>query len=830
MPKEKIDLENTKTIDLNELKNWETPKEKELMPTADYEGSIGEEGLSMTIIDGNTNEPLPFTNVTIFKNKKLIKNLTTNIDGKIKTKSLYPGKYEIMLNCIGYKNKKINNVIIRPGIKKNLIVNLKGGDILLKAIVLSSRGKGAMPSSSDKILTFTNYRLLRPEEKSSPPSDLNIFVRGNRSDSVIQNSGKLQIASGRKTLRGNFSDYAYWQPNLITDENGKVSFEVTFPDNLTKWNNYILAANENKQAGQILKQTKAYNNIGANLVTPRFLVVGDTSLIIGKTLNYTNKALKAQTTFSINQKKIGLWQKVVKNASIDSSIVFPTNTDSLRVSYLIHAENGEMDGEEKIIPVIQKGIEESNGIFNILKSDTSFNIPIEEGLHTITIQNNPVDFLLEEINQLKNYPYWCMEQSASKLNACLMEKNIKDRLNQSCNNKREIRHILAKLEKGRNRNGSWGWWENTVENTWMTAYIVRIVNKAINAGYSFTGINTSINFLTWNLPTLKGNELLFVLNTLSECKAKIAYSTYLTKIERDSLSEYQKLMVLKIKQENKLPYSTSFIVKSMKKSLLGNCYWGKEQTDWYENSINNTLLAYQIIRKKDSTDKNLLLIRNFLLELKLKKQWHNTIAIASILETILPDLINNKSQGKIELTGMVNETITSYPYTKTVAIASNSDLKVTKSGNEPLYFTIYQKKWNSNPAKNESDFSISSHFENNSRKIDTLVAGEPIEEVINVWVKKKSDYVMLNIPIPAGCSYNNEKTNTNYFETHRESFKEKTLIFCESLPEGRYQFRIGLQPRFQGNYTLNPAKVEAMYFPVFYGRNTLKQVCIGYKK
>ena len=86
LPKEKIDLENTKTIDLNELKNWETPKEKELMPTADYEGSIGEEGLSMTIIDGNTNEPLPFTNVTIFKNKKLIKNLTTNIDGKIKTK------------------------------------------------------------------------------------------------------------------------------------------------------------------------------------------------------------------------------------------------------------------------------------------------------------------------------------------------------------------------------------------------------------------------------------------------------------------------------------------------------------------------------------------------------------------------------------------------------------------------------------------------------------------------------------------------------------------------------------------------------------------------
>jgi len=31
-------------------------------------------------------------------------------------------------------------------------------------------------------------------------------------------------------------------------------------------------------------------------------------------------------------------------------------------------------------------------------------------------------------------------------------------------------------------------------------------------------------------------------------------------------------------------------------------------------------------------------------------------------------------------------------------------------------------------------------------------------------------------------------------------------------------------PRYTGNFVLNPAKAEMMYFPVFYGREGLKKV------
>lgn len=63
-------------------------------------------------------------------------------------------------------------------------------------------------------------------------------------------------------------------------------------------------------------------------------------------------------------------------------------------------------------------------------------------------------------------------------------------------------------------------------------------------------------------------------------------------------------------------------------------------------------------------------------------------------------------------------------------------------------------------------------------------------------------------------------------EVHREYFKNKVSIFCSSLSKGKHEFTISLLPRYTGAYTLNPAKAEMMYFPIFNGREALKKVNI----
>lgn len=94
--------------------------------------------------------------------------------------------------------------------------------------------------------------------------------------------------------------------------------------------------------------------------------------------------------------------------------------------------------------------------------------------------------------------------------------------------------------------------------------------------------------------------------------------------------------------------------------------------------------------------------------------------------------------------------------------------------------------------------------------------------VTNVEVKNKAQDIMIEIPIPAGCSYR-AKPN-NYW--NREYFKDRVAISCEDLPIGKYTYTIHLEPRFSGVYTLNPTKEEQIYFSIFYGRNEMGRTTI----
>ncbi len=85
---------------------------------------------------------------------------------------------------------------------------------------------------------------------------------------------------------------------------------------------------------------------------------------------------------------------------------------------------------------------------------------------------------------------------------------------------------------------------------------------------------------------------------------------------------------------------------------------------------------------------------------------------------------------------------------------------------------------------------------------------------------------MIEVPIPAGCSYDSRNSTDFRNEVHREYFKEKVSIFCNKLNKGEYTFTIDLIPRYTGKYTLNPAKVELMYFPVFYENENFRTTFI----
>jgi uncharacterized protein YfaS (alpha-2-macroglobulin family) len=175
----------------------------------------------------------------------------------------------------------------------------------------------------------------------------------------------------------------------------------------------------------------------------------------------------------------------------------------------------------------------------------------------------------------------------------------------------------------------------------------------------------------------------------------------------------------------------------------------------------------------------------------------------------------------LRLKGDINKTISEFPFE--IKISPNQKMEVSKTGDFPVYLTTFQRYWDNAPNLKKDNFEISTSFDN--KPINTLAAGQETKLITIVNVKKDAEYVMINIPIPGGCSYADKKNNLRN-ESHREYFKNETTIFCDYLPKGEYTFEIDLISRYSGTYTINPAKIELMYFPTFNANNEIKTIKI----
>ncbi|MEZ4883497.1 MAG: carboxypeptidase-like regulatory domain-containing protein [Chitinophagales bacterium] len=849
-----------------------------------YFGNIksnGVSGVEGQITDKETGEPLIGVNVVV---KGTTTGTVTDIDGFYRL-DLIADDYTLEVSYIGYETTTMNTMVTTYG-HQEFNLELEESKLSLDEVVIVGystfkRGRGdymgiignlkredqtvtskmivSMPTlnvssiagmaagvyqGNDKydVLTITGARDSATEYYID-----GIKVRGLDS---LPNSA---LSDSKVQLRSNFSDYAYWQPNLLTDQNGEAYFTVTFPDNSTQWRTFVLGMNDKEQGGFASTKTNAFKKIMGQLSVPRFLIEGDETAILGKSLNYTEDSIHIETQFKMNEEVLQSNSANIKEALIEkTNITAPSNRDSLIMTYLLTTQDGYGDGEKRQIPILKKGVEETTGDFYVLENDTPLQLSFNGNLGEVHLyaQNSIFDLLQKDLDYLQNYPFGCNEQNASRLMAFLLEKEIKAQLEEPFRHEQEIRKTIKKLEKAQNNNGSWGWWQNGKTNPWMSLYVTKALQKAKDMGYIIPAINTALKHITNSLPQnlsasistsrnlnppllmkMKMNSNRQLLNTLaflSEIGQNADYEKYLKSIE-SNLSEptlYDQLQILKIRQIWDLPHDLQLLDSLRQESTFGNFYWGKNGYGWYDNAIQNTLLAFNIYQRANRTEDCQKII-GYLLERRGRNCWRNTFETAQILQAILPTLLK-ESGGKLEenqlvLSGAFDQTITEFPFEAKVLI--NKSLTVHKTGSTPLYFTTNQSFWNPKPKAKSDVFAVQTSWQNaQSESLQSLKAAEKATLKVDIEVKESAEYVMIEVPIPAGCSYGNKGKNSNPYEVHREYFKEKVAIFCENLPVGKHSFEVPLEARYTGDYTVNPAKVEQMYFPVFYGRNELQRI------
>ena len=237
------------------------------------------------------------------------------------------------------------------------------------------------------------------------------------------------------------------------------------------------------------------------------------------------------------------------------------------------------------------------------------------------------------------------------------------------------------------------------------------------------------------------------------------------------------------------------------------------------------MLAYQILKNLGRHEKELESIRNYFFEQRQNNTWNNIYESSRIVQTIMPDMLKSAEKYTNVVMNMNGTKISEFPYT--AKFDSKEKIQISKTGTMPLFVTAYQREWNKNPIKEKSKgFEISTTFKVNNDSVADLKEGKTTILQATLNLSGDGEYIQIEIPIPAGCSYESKTIGNYWKEAHREHYKEKVVIFCNKLSKGQHVFDVELLPRYTGRYTLNSAKAELMYFPTFYGNEEIKTTLI----
>lgn len=656
------------------------------------------------------------------------------------------------------------------------------------------------------------------------------------------------------TMRVNFHDDAFWQPKLTTDAEGKASFEATYPDDITNWRTFFIAKGAKNFADTKELSIKSFKAVSAHLATPRFAVRGDQFTAMGRIVNYLGDSLQVARTINNGLASQEASLRIAKSYR-DPIAVLANQGDSLQLSYSIGLSNGYFDGEKRSIPIFEKGLEQHEGDFKVLNSTAEYLLKTSPALGEITVhaEASSLEFLQREIESIDRYKYLCNEQMASKLSALLSKKELAKLVGKPFEEDKKIISLLKELQKNKNTAQGWGWWDKSETVSWISNYVISVLLDAEEAGYQVVldkayytereqallkNSLASLDLLLDKDKLQTAKENLFgSLVFLNRLDPKADYRHYFNEIDAKLKSKSTKDKLLRYLLISKLGiadvHAADSVLKYASKTILGGLYWTSgviaEKEVLFarptETNTENTLLAYSVLKSIGGHEADLENIRNYFFAQRQNNRWSNIYESSRIIRRILPDLLKAGESFQQPVMVINGKRITKFPYTQT--FTSDEQIKVRKEGTGPAFVTAYQNFWNPNPAvEKEKGLVVETRFKENGATAATLKEGKPVKLEATVTLTGEAEYVQIEVPIPAGCSYESKSNGYFRMEAHREHFKDRVVIFCNKLGKGTHTFEIELLPRFTGTYTVNPAKAELMYFPIFYGNEKIKEIVV----
>jgi hypothetical protein len=330
---------------------------------------------------------------------------TTDNQGKFTLRNLLPGYYDVQFIAAGFTTHALTEVPVNSSAVTQVNVYLTVGSVSQVVEVEASRV------------------LLQTEVSSGMLSERRVGTKSK----LAQESGNPPKSQPLATprLREYFPETLLWNPELVTDSQGRAHLKFRLADSITTWKLSAIASTVDGEIGTADTEIRAFQPFFVDQDLPPFLTVGDVIKLPITVRNYLPRAESVEVKLEPSS-----WSDVTSVVTKHAEI--PQN-DFSRMIFPIHAiatiDNGKQrvtangsranDAIEKKVTVRPFGEQKTETSSRAFQDSTFFEINVPETalkgtVHTeLKIYPNLMAHVLESIEAILERPYGCAEQTIS---------------------------------------------------------------------------------------------------------------------------------------------------------------------------------------------------------------------------------------------------------------------------------------------------------------------------------------------------------------------------------------------------------------------------------
>ena len=714
--------------------------------------------------------------------------------------------------------------------------------------------------------------------------------------------GKGNDNLGIITVRQDFKDTAYWAAQVLTGVDGTAEVRVTLPDNLTTWQMDARAVTADTRVGEATQEIVSTLPLSIELQTPTFLVSGDQVQIGAVVHNNTDSALAV---------KVGLTTAagVTLQSEADQTIQVPARQqayvtwdltvqrDATRVDLVAEADGGGYSDSTRPtlatlpgqgLPVLAYHVTETVGSAGALTAADSVTqevlLPqsVDSSNPSLTVETSPslAASMISGLTYLKDYPYFCMEQTVSRFLPNLLSLRALSLAGRSSSNLQKsldenVLPALQRINSNQNVDGGWGLWPGSPSQPTTSAYVIVGLVEARKSGYTVSDsvLGNGLKYLVSNLPEIatnqenwQNNQVAFMLFALAEggqpadAKATELYA------HRSGLDIYgqaflMQAMFLSNPQDERIQMLLSAIDTAAAKSA-SSAWWNEKSVDYWNWNTDERTTAIVLNALIQVDPKNALIPNGirWLMKQSSAGHWSSTQETAWSLMALTNWLsfsgefqtnfsyavgLNGKllESGQADVAHLMEINTLHITAEQLLTHAVNALVLTRGSGKGALYYDAYLDSTLPVASVLPLDQGIilsRQYFRPGDPKTPITEAqrNDLIQVRLTIVVPDSLHYVVIDDPLPAGLeaidaslqtsqqvpdSYTTQDYNLygwgSWFFYYKQIYDTKVVMSADYLPAGTYVVTYMARASTAGTFNVLPVTGSEFYFPDVAGRS-----------